>query len=105
MSSRRLCSPLTRFCPPEATVSRKTSGLVSAKFDEGVDVLPGEEVDLLLGLIGQALDTRHLLVHPAGRDEVALLDVVEQEVLVPVLVLEAAVSLRGHRPRGRPGRP
>jgi hypothetical protein len=33
MSSSRLCRPLTRFCPPVATVSRKTSGLVSAKFD------------------------------------------------------------------------
>ena len=33
MSSSRLCRPLTRFWPPEATVSRNTSGLVSAKFD------------------------------------------------------------------------
>ena len=33
MSSRRLWSPLTRFWPPVATVSRNTSGFVSAKFD------------------------------------------------------------------------
>ena len=34
-------------------------------------------------------------------NEVALLDVVEQEVLVPVLVLEALVALRGFRDRAR----
>ena len=33
MSSSRLCRPLTRFWPPVATVSRNTSGFVSAKFD------------------------------------------------------------------------
>ena len=33
MSSSRLLSPLTRFWPPVAIVSRNTSGLVSAKFD------------------------------------------------------------------------
>ncbi len=33
MSSSRLWSPLTRFWPPVAIVSRNTSGLVSAKFD------------------------------------------------------------------------
>jgi len=33
MSSSRLCSPLTRFCPPVAIVSLNTSGLVNAKFD------------------------------------------------------------------------
>jgi hypothetical protein len=63
---------------------------------ERVDVLAREEVDLLLRLLVEALDARHLVVHPARGDEVALLDVVEEEVLVPVLVLEALVALRGH---------
>ncbi|MNC87840.1 hypothetical protein D3C83_36020 [compost metagenome] len=30
-SSSRLFNPLTRFCPPLATVSRSTSGLVNRK--------------------------------------------------------------------------
>src|SRR5258706_13040367 len=33
MSARRLFRPRTRFCPPLATVSRSTCGLVSRKFD------------------------------------------------------------------------
>ena len=59
-----------------------------------VDVLAREEVDLLLGVLGQALDAADLVVQPARGDQVRLLDVVEQEVLVPVLVLEALVALR-----------
>ncbi len=36
MSSSRLCRPLTRFIPPLVTVSRNTSGLVSAKFEGAI---------------------------------------------------------------------
>ena len=60
-----------------------------------VDVLPGEEVDLLLRLVGQTLDARHDVVDVARRDQVALLHVVEDEVRLPVLVLEAVVALSG----------
>ena len=70
-----------------------------------VDVLAREEVDLLLRVLVEAVHARDLVVHPARGDEVALLDVVEQEVLVPVLVLEALVAVRGHGDRRRVGRP
>ncbi len=69
-----------------------------------VDVLAREEIHLLFRVLVQALDVRHFVVQPARRDEVALLDVVEQEMLVPVLVLESLVALRGngHRVRRAP---
>ena len=52
-----------------------------------------------LRLVVEALDVGDRVVQPARGDEVALLDVVEQEVLLPVLVLEALVALgrRGDR--------
>ena len=66
---------------------------------ERIDVLAGEEVDLLLRLVGQAVEPRHDVVDVARRDEVALLDVVEDEVVLPVLVLEAVVALGRRRHR------
>ena len=68
---------------------------------ERVDVLARVEVDLLLRLLVEALDACDLVVQPARGDQVALLDVVEQEVLLPVLVLEALVALRRGRHRSR----
>ncbi len=59
-----------------------------------VDVLAREEVDLLLRRLVEAFDVADRVVKPARGDEVALLDVVEQEVLFPVLVAEPLVALR-----------
>jgi hypothetical protein len=68
-----------------------------------VDVLAGVEVDLLLGLVVQAVDAGHGVVDVTGGDQVGLLDEVEQEVLLPFFVLEALVALvgGGHRSAGR----
>jgi hypothetical protein len=66
---------------------------------QGVDVLAREEVHLLLGLDRQPFDIGHHVMDVARRDEVGLLDEVEEEVLLPLLVLEAAVALLGHRHR------
>ena len=63
-----------------------------------IDVLAREEVDLALRRVVQTLDVADGVVQRIGGDEVALLDVVEQEVLLPVLVLEPLVALA--RPRG-----
>ena len=60
-----------------------------------VDVLAREEVNFLFGLVGKPFDAPHLIVQPARRDQIRLLDVIEQEVLLPVFVLEALVALRG----------
>ena len=107
MSSSRLWRPFTRFWPPEATVSRNTSGLVSAKFDGASASMYWrvKKSTFFFGVLVEAVDARHLVVQPARGDEVALLDVVEQEVLVPVLVLEALVALRGAPRRGWRRRP
>ena len=58
-----------------------------------------------LVVLVEALDARDRLVQPARRDEVALLDVVEQEVLLPVLVAESLVALGGLGDRIRRGCP
>ena len=107
MSSSRLCRPLTRFWPPrrDRLAEHLGIGQREVRRRERVDVLAREEVDLLLRVLVEALDARHRVVHPARGDEVALLDVVEQEVLLPVLVLEALVALRAARRRARPARP
>ncbi len=76
-----------------------------------VDILAREEIDFPFRVLVEALDVSHFVVQPARRDEVALLDVVEEEMLVPVLVLETLVALCGngdgieaapHHPHHRP---
>ena len=67
---------------------------------QGVDVLAGEEIDLLLGRLVEALGTADGVMDVAGSDEVGLLDEVEEEMLLPVLVLEALVAL-GRAATGR----
>ena len=57
-----------------------------------VDVLAGEERDLLLGLGREALDVGHRLLQPARGNQVGLLDVVEQRMFLPIVVLEALVA-------------
>ncbi len=96
MSSSRLFNPLTRFCPPVAIVSRKTSGLVSAKFDGASASMYWRVKKSTFFFVPSSrpstLPTD--VVQPARGDEVALLDVVEQEVLLPVLVPESLVAFR-----------
>ncbi len=58
-----------------------------------VHVLAREEGDLLLRVLGQALDAGHRVLDVPRRDQVGLLDVVEHEVARPVVVLEPAVAL------------
>ena len=107
MSSSRLLRPRTRFWPPVATVSRNTSGLVSAKFDGASASMYWrvKKSTFFLVCSGEPLDAADLVVQPARGDQVRLLDVVEQEVLVPVLVPEALVALRRLRRRARRARP
>ena len=64
-----------------------------------VDVLAGEEVDLLARVLVQPLDAGHRAMGVAGGDQVGLLQVVEHEVVFPVLVLEPLVApgRLGHR--------
>ena len=57
-----------------------------------VDELAGIEIHLLGGLVVQPVDLAHRRLHPARRQQVGLLDVVEQGVLVPGGVGEAAVA-------------
>ena len=64
-----------------------------------VDVLAGEEVDLVLRVRVDPFDRADRIVQVTRGDQVRLLHEVEQEVLLPVLVLEALVALgrRGDR--------
>jgi hypothetical protein len=64
-----------------------------------VDPLPRVELDLPGGLLVQPVDPAHRGLGPVGGQQVRLLDEIEGGVLVPALVLEAAVALvgRGHR--------
>ena len=61
---------------------------------ERIDVLPGKESDLSFRLGGQPPDLRDRPLDMARGDQVGLLDVVEEEIGRPVLVLEAQVALR-----------
>ena len=60
---------------------------------ERIDELAGEEVDLLLAVLVQTVDATNRVVDVAGGDQVGLLDEVEQEMVFPLLVLEALVVL------------
>ena len=60
----------------------------------GVDVLPGEEIDFLRRFVVQAFHAGYRVVEPARRDQVGLLDIVEQEMLLPVFMLEPLVAFR-----------
>ena len=57
-----------------------------------VDVLPGIEVDFARGVLVEAFDAADRLVQVLGGDQVRLLDVVVEKILLPVVVLEAAVA-------------
>ena len=60
MSSSRLCRPLTRFSPPlvDRLAEHLGIGQREVRRRQRVDVLAGEEVDLLLGLAVEPLDAR-----------------------------------------------
>jgi len=66
---------------------------------ERVDILPCVEVHLLRGLPVEPLDAAKGLVQVSRSDQVRLLDVVVEEILLPVLVLEAAVGVMRCRHR------
>ena len=68
-----------------------------------IDELAGVEIDLLGGAVVEPVDLAHGRLHPAGAQQVGLLDEVEQVIVAPRGVLEAAVLGRrlDHR-RGRP---
>ena len=59
-----------------------------------VDELAGVEIDLLRRLVVEAVHLPHRLLHPARGQQVGLLDVVEELVLFPGRILEAAVVRR-----------
>ena len=95
-SSSRFFRPFTRLVPPDFIVSRSTCGLVSAKFDgdSASTYWRVKKSTFFFDSAGRPVDPRHDVVDVARGDEVALLDVVEDEVVLPVLVLEAVVALR-----------
>ena len=104
MSSSRLFIPFTRFWPPVATVSRNTSGLVSAKFDgASASMYWRVKKSTFFRVCWSRPSTfGDGLVQPARGDEIRLLDVVEQEMLLPVVVAKTLVALGGLRDgRGR----
>src|SRR6266404_6205394 len=84
MSARRLFSPRTRFWPPLDSVSRSTWGFVIRKLEGASETLSSG---------GQNLGNRVLNV--TRGDQIRLLDVVEEKVLRPLLVLEAPVPFGG----------
>ena len=59
-----------------------------------VDVLAREEINLLARVLVEPFDVGDGVVQPARGYEVRLLDVIEQEMLLPVLVPEALVAFR-----------
>jgi hypothetical protein len=74
-------------------VSRKTSGFVSAKFDGASASMYWRVKKSTFFFVCSASPRRcRPVVQPARRDQVRLLDVVEQEMLLPVFVLEALVA-------------
>ena len=96
-SSSRCCRPSSRFWPPVSLALRSTAGLVSTKFDgaTALDELAREEVDLVLLA---PLEPRHVLdqpAQPARREQIGLLDVVEDQILAPGLVLEPPIAALG----------
>ena len=66
---------------------------------DGVHVLTGVKVDLLLVARVEALDLADQALHPARGQQVGLLDIVEGELFLPGLVLEAPVAPLGRRHR------
>ena len=70
-----------------------------------VDELPRVEIDLLRGLGVQPLDAGDHVLEEAGGEQVGLLDEVEDLVLAPGVVLEAAVARVLGDHRARPARP
>jgi hypothetical protein len=56
-----------------------------------IDELAGIEIHLLRRLVVEAVHIAHRLLHPARGQQIGLLDVVEELVLLPGRVLEAAV--------------
>ena len=91
----RLLRPLTRFCPPVAIVSRNTSGLVSAKFDGASASMYCRVKKSTFRFVASSRPSTlpTASCSQSAAIEVALLDVVEQEMLLPVLVPEALVAL------------
>ena len=63
----------------------------------GAQILAGIKVDLLLVAGIETLDVADQALHPARRQQVRLLDVIESELFVPGLVLEAPVAPLGRR--------
>ena len=59
----------------------------------GIGELAGIELDLLGGLLVEAFDFADRRLHPAGGQQVGLLDVIKQEIVIPLGGLEAAVTL------------
>ena len=66
-----------------------------------IDELARVEIDLLRGLRVEPVDLRHHVLHAARRQQVGLLDEVEDLVLLPGVVLEAAVRRRRRRSPAR----
>ena len=94
----------TRFCPPLATVSRSTCGLVIRKL-EGASASTYWRVKNAT-FFSDSSDRPSTPATAArvcrAAMQVGLLDVVEEEIARPVLVLEARVALR---PAPRPAAP
>ncbi len=59
-----------------------------------IDELAGVEIDLARGLVVEPLDILHRRLHPARRQQIALLDEVEERIVVPRRIAEAAIALR-----------
>jgi len=71
------------------------------RWRDRVDELPRVEIDLARGFIIEPVDLLHRRLQPARREQVALLDVIEERVLLPGGVLEAAVAWLGLGDRRR----
>ena len=61
----------------------------------GVDELAGVEVDLVLRLAIEALDIVHRRMQPARREQVGLLEIVEQQVFAPFGIAKSPVVFLG----------
>ena len=92
---QQVLQPRDQVAAAARQVACTTSGLVWAKLDgrERVDQLAGMELELALGRRVQPVRTLDRAVQAARRQQVALLDEVEDRVLRPLLVPEAAVVL------------
>ncbi len=95
-SSSRFSSPLTRFSPPLSIVARSTSGLVSRNSTAPAHRRIGgcRNRSCARCCSSRPSTSLHRRLQPAGGQQIALLDEVEQRVVVPGRVLKAAVAMR-----------